>query len=141
MEIQVTTRIFKEGRTFVAHALELDVSSCGGTKEKALKNLKEAVRLFLEEAENMGTLEVRVTDRTHPSEPRPYPEKNPGVSHTQPRPPISLIRPYGTMPETQPELQKSVDILYVSTPIWPRRRNPSDLPVGRLPQRHDSALS
>lgn len=57
MEIQFTTRIFKEGRTFVAHALELDVSSCGGTKEKALKNLKEAARLFLEEAEKMGTLE------------------------------------------------------------------------------------
>ena len=47
MEIQFTTRIFKERRTFVAHALELDVSSCGGTKERALKNLKEAVRLFL----------------------------------------------------------------------------------------------
>jgi predicted RNase H-like HicB family nuclease len=57
MEIQFTTRIFKEGRTFVAHALELDVSSCGGSKEKALKNLKEAVRLFLEEAEKMGTLD------------------------------------------------------------------------------------
>ena len=28
--------------------MELDVSFCGGTKEKALKNLKEAVRLFLE---------------------------------------------------------------------------------------------
>ena len=41
----------------MAHAVELDVSSCGGTKEKALKNLKEAVRLFLEEAGNMGTLE------------------------------------------------------------------------------------
>ncbi len=57
MEIQFTTRIFKEGRTFVAHALELDVSSCGGSKEKALRNLKEAVRLFLEEAERMGTLD------------------------------------------------------------------------------------
>ena len=56
MEIQFTTRIFKEGRRFIAHALELDVSSCGGTKEKALKNLKEAVRLFVEEAEKMGTL-------------------------------------------------------------------------------------
>jgi predicted RNase H-like HicB family nuclease len=54
MEIAFTTRIFQEGRTYVAHALELDVSSCGGSKEKALKNLKEAVRLF---AENMGTLE------------------------------------------------------------------------------------
>jgi predicted RNase H-like HicB family nuclease len=57
MEIQFTTRIFKEGRTYLAHALELDVSSCGGTKEKALSNLKEAVRLFLEEAEKMGTLD------------------------------------------------------------------------------------
>jgi predicted RNase H-like HicB family nuclease len=57
MEIQFTTRIFKEGRTYVAHALELDVSSCGVSKEKALKNLKEAVRLFLEEADKMGTLE------------------------------------------------------------------------------------
>jgi hypothetical protein len=57
MEIQFTTRVFKEGRTYVAHALELDLSSCAGTKEKAVKNLKEAVRLFLEEAENMGTLE------------------------------------------------------------------------------------
>lgn len=57
MEIQFTTRIFKEGRTFVARALELDVSSCGGSKEKALRNLKEAVGLFLEEAEKMGTLE------------------------------------------------------------------------------------
>ncbi len=56
MEIQFTTRIFKGGRTFVAHALELDLSSCGGTKEKALANLKDAVRLFLEEAEKMGTL-------------------------------------------------------------------------------------
>jgi hypothetical protein len=56
MEIQFTTRIFKEGRMFVAHALELDVSSCGGTKDKAAANLKEAVRLFLEQADKMGTL-------------------------------------------------------------------------------------
>jgi len=57
MEIQFTTRIFKEGRTYVAHALELDVSSCAGTKEKAIKNLKQAVRLFLEEAEKLGPLD------------------------------------------------------------------------------------
>ena len=57
MEIQSTIRIFKEARAFVAHALELDVSSCGSSKEKALRNLKEAVRLFLEEAEKMGTLQ------------------------------------------------------------------------------------
>ena len=57
MEIQFTTQIFKEGRTYVAHTPELDVSSCGKTKERALKNLKEAVRLYLEEAEKMGTLD------------------------------------------------------------------------------------
>lgn len=57
MEIQFTSRVFKEGRAFVAHALELDVSSCGGSSERAVKNLKEAVRLFLEECEKMGTLE------------------------------------------------------------------------------------
>jgi hypothetical protein len=57
MEIEFTTRIFKEGRTFVAQALELDVSSCGGSKERALRNLKTAVRLFLEQAEKMGTLD------------------------------------------------------------------------------------
>ena len=57
MEIEFTAQIFKEGRTYVAHTPELDVSSCGGTKERALKNLKEAVRLFLDEAEKMGTLD------------------------------------------------------------------------------------
>jgi len=56
-EIQFTTRTFKEGRTFVAHAIELDVSSCGGSRERAIQNLKQAVRLFLEEARRMGTLE------------------------------------------------------------------------------------
>ena len=62
MEIQFTTQIFKEGRTFVAHTRELDVSSCGGTQQRALQNLKEAVRLFLEEAEKMGTLEQILAD-------------------------------------------------------------------------------
>lgn len=40
----------------MAHTPELDLSSCGGTKERAVENLREAVRLFLEEAERMGTL-------------------------------------------------------------------------------------
>ena len=57
MDIRFTAQIFKEGRLFVAHTPELDVSSCGGTMEKAAKNLKEAVRLFLEEAAKMGTLD------------------------------------------------------------------------------------
>lgn len=42
MEIQFTSQVFKEGSTYIAHAPELDVSSCGGTKDRALKNLTEA---------------------------------------------------------------------------------------------------
>ena len=57
MDIEITTRIFKEGRSFIAHALELDISSCGGSAEKALTNLKEAVGLFLEEAGKLGALD------------------------------------------------------------------------------------
>ena len=56
MEIQFTTQVFKEGDTFVAHTPELDVSSCGETEQKALENLNEAVTLFLEEADQLGTL-------------------------------------------------------------------------------------
>jgi len=56
MEIQFTTQVLKEGTTFVAHTPELDISSCGDTEKAALQNLKEAVRLFLEEADKMGTL-------------------------------------------------------------------------------------
>ena len=56
MNIQFTIQIFKEGRLYVAYAPQLDLSSCGGTEAKARQNLLEAARLFLEEAERMGTL-------------------------------------------------------------------------------------
>jgi predicted RNase H-like HicB family nuclease len=49
--------VFKEDDTFVAYCTELDVSSCGNTVEQAKDMLKTAVRLFLEEAEKMGTLD------------------------------------------------------------------------------------
>ena len=56
MKIEFTSQVFKEGRMFVAHTPELDISSCATTKTKALENLQEAVRLFLEEAERVGSL-------------------------------------------------------------------------------------
>ena len=49
--------VFKEGEAYVSYAPELDVSSCGDTLHESRENLKTAVRLFLEEAEKMGTLE------------------------------------------------------------------------------------
>jgi len=57
MKIEFTSQIFKEGKMFVAHAPELDISSCATTKGKALTNLQQAVRLFLEEAEKKGSLQ------------------------------------------------------------------------------------
>jgi predicted RNase H-like HicB family nuclease len=49
--------VFKEEETFVAYCPELDISSCGNTVEQAKEMIKTAVKLFLEEAERMGTLE------------------------------------------------------------------------------------
>lgn len=42
-------RVWKEGRTYVAYAPELDVASCGRTAKKAKARLKEAVSLYIEE--------------------------------------------------------------------------------------------
>jgi predicted RNase H-like HicB family nuclease len=56
MKIQFTSQIFPEGKMYVAYTPELDLSSCATTEAKAKKNLLEAVRLFLEEAEKKGLL-------------------------------------------------------------------------------------
>jgi len=55
--IEFDAIIFQEGKSFVAHCPELDVSSCGHDVDEARRNLKMAVRLFVEEAEKLGTLE------------------------------------------------------------------------------------
>lgn len=55
--IEFDAIIFQEGKTYVAHCPELDVSSCGHDVDEARRNLKTAVRLFVEEAEKLGTLE------------------------------------------------------------------------------------
>ena len=56
-QIEFDGIIFKEKEIFIAYSPKLDVSSCGNTIDEARKNLKTVVRLFLEEAEKMGTLE------------------------------------------------------------------------------------
>ncbi len=48
--------VFKEDATYIAYCPELDVSSCGNTVEHAKEMLNTAVRLFLEEAEKIGSL-------------------------------------------------------------------------------------
>ena len=54
--ISFTVHTFKEGNTYVAYVPELDLSSCGPTDEEARKNIRDAVRGFLETSADMGTL-------------------------------------------------------------------------------------
>lgn len=42
------TIVWKEGKLFVAKFVEFELASQGKTKEEALKNLKEALDLYIE---------------------------------------------------------------------------------------------
>jgi predicted RNase H-like HicB family nuclease len=55
-EIDYTVHMFREGDAYVAYVPELDVSSCGTTDEEARKNIRDAVRGFVEASRDMGTL-------------------------------------------------------------------------------------
>jgi predicted RNase H-like HicB family nuclease len=57
MQIDFTLHIWKEGDQFVAHAMPLDVVSSGPTPEASRAALDEAVLLFLQTAEEHGTLQ------------------------------------------------------------------------------------
>jgi len=56
-KIIVRAEIFKEGNQYVSLCPELNVSSFGDTPEDAKKSLSEAVSLFFEECQEMGTLD------------------------------------------------------------------------------------
>jgi len=49
---QIPTKniVWKEGKHYVTQSLTVDVSSFGSTKADALRNLREAVSLYLEDA-------------------------------------------------------------------------------------------
>ena len=53
-----TNIVWKEGKYFVAQCLNVDVSSFGKTYEGALKNLEEAVELYLEDAPKDTILKI-----------------------------------------------------------------------------------
>lgn len=57
MVIETTTRIWREGTQYIAHAMPLDVSSAGATPDGARKALREAVDLFISTAKEHGTLD------------------------------------------------------------------------------------
>ena len=59
MSASITYRVevFKEGDQYVSLCPELNVSSFGDTEEEAEAALREAVRLFVEQCDEMGTFE------------------------------------------------------------------------------------
>lgn len=48
--VQFKNVIWKEGKYYVCQSLNVDVSSFGKTRHEALKNLHEALELYLEDA-------------------------------------------------------------------------------------------
>jgi predicted RNase H-like HicB family nuclease len=62
MKISYTVQIWQEDGQFVAHAMPLDVASCGATADEARRAVDEAVSLFLATASEHGTLDVVLED-------------------------------------------------------------------------------
>ncbi|MBI5745716.1 MAG: type II toxin-antitoxin system HicB family antitoxin [Nitrospirae bacterium] len=52
-----TVVVWKEKEGYVSKCPELGVASCGDSISEAVENLKEAVDLYLENAESLGLLE------------------------------------------------------------------------------------
>ena len=69
LSIPYTSQLLKENDQIVALCPELNVSSFGDTPEEALIALQEAVMLFLEECQRMGTLEMVLEEAGHRRDP------------------------------------------------------------------------
>jgi predicted RNase H-like HicB family nuclease len=53
----LTVVVWKEKGGYVSKCPELGVASCGGTISEAMSNLKEAIELYIENAEILGMME------------------------------------------------------------------------------------
>ncbi|MDO8582260.1 MAG: type II toxin-antitoxin system HicB family antitoxin [bacterium] len=47
--LDLKTIIWKEGKSYIAQCVNVDVSSFGKTKQEALENLREALELYFED--------------------------------------------------------------------------------------------
>jgi len=62
MEVSFEAEYWEEGGQYVARANRLNVMTCGTTRYEAEQALLEAVELFLETAQQEGTLEDVMTE-------------------------------------------------------------------------------
>jgi predicted RNase H-like HicB family nuclease len=84
IHIPYTSQLFEEDGQIVALCPELNVSSFGDTPEEALACLQEAVTLFLEECQRMGTLEMVLEEagyRREPTAPQKWTPRQPIQIH------------------------------------------------------------
>lgn len=56
-QVGINISMTKEGDVFVASCQALDLTSFGDTFQEAQVNMREAIHLFLEECQEMGTLD------------------------------------------------------------------------------------
>jgi len=56
LEAVLSGFLFEEGNKWVAYCQVLDLSSCGETSDEALKNIREAIRLFFDSCIARNTL-------------------------------------------------------------------------------------
>ena len=54
---EYTAVVWKEAEGYVSKCPELGVASCGDTFDEALRNLREAVDLYLENAKELGIMD------------------------------------------------------------------------------------
>jgi predicted RNase H-like HicB family nuclease len=52
----LTITIWEEDGVYVSKCVELDVASCGDTPKEALENIREAIDLYLKNAQEYGML-------------------------------------------------------------------------------------
>lgn len=57
LKIQLPVSILKEGKAYIAYSPALDLSTAGATFDEAVKHFDEAVQIFFEEIDEMGTLD------------------------------------------------------------------------------------
>ena len=50
MKTEFKNVVWKEGKFYVAQCLNIEVSSFGESKDEALRNLNEAIELYMEDA-------------------------------------------------------------------------------------------
>ncbi len=54
---EYTAIVWKESEGYVSKCPELGIASCGDTFDDAVKSLREAVELYLENAKDLGIIE------------------------------------------------------------------------------------